>query len=211
MSLEVYDYRNESDIRNLLVTPKIRARFARMAPGEEASYHSHDLGHEIFLVLQGRAVFTIDGEERELGPGQLCVALADQIHKVRAVGDEPMVMYLSVTPHMQPTHTGRSETGERHPPHFSPSSAYDVETDPAVPVESLVDRHLAGAEAAADAAQASAAIQRQESARLKEALASGDEDAANRARIAMSAGHERTMQSLYEMAEIWNELAPRSN
>lgn len=209
MSLEVYDYRNESDIRNLLVTPQIRARFARMEPGEEASYHSHDLGQEIFLVLQGRALFTIDGEERELGPGQLCVALVDQIHKVGAVGDEAMVMYLSVTPHMQPTHTGRSETGERRPPSFSPSSAYNVETDLTIPMESLIDRHLEASEAAGEAAQSSATIQRQESVRLKDALASGDQEAASRARVAMSVAHDRTMRSLYDMAGIWNELAGR--
>jgi len=210
LSFEVYDYRNESDIRNLLVTPQIRARFARMDPGEEASFHSHDLGHEIFLVLQGRALFTIDGGERELGPGEMCVALVDQIHKVRAVGDEPMVMYLSVTPHMLPTHTGWSETGERHPASFSPPSSYDVETDPSVTVESLIDRHLQAAEAAGEAAQASAAVQRQESARLKEALTSGDKDAANGARLAMSKAHDRSMRLLYEMAEIWNELAGRA-
>ena len=65
MSFPVFDYR--ADIRNLLVTPQIRARFLRMEPGQVASRHSHDLGHEIFLILQGRCVFEIDGVERELG------------------------------------------------------------------------------------------------------------------------------------------------
>ena len=103
MPLEIFDYR--TDIRNLLVTPHIRSRFLRMEPGQVANRHSHDLGHEIFLILQGRAHFEVDGEEAELGPGQLCVARVDEPHQVRVVGDEPMVMYLSVTPHVQPTHT----------------------------------------------------------------------------------------------------------
>ena len=127
MSFQVYDYR--TDVCNMLVTPWIRSRFLRMEPGESAALHSHDLGHEIFLVLAGRAEFTIDGGVREVGPGQLCVALADEIHSVRTVGDEPMTMYLSVTPHIQPTHTGRTADGERMPTRFSPSRSYDVEPD----------------------------------------------------------------------------------
>src|SRR6184192_2181066 len=110
MGFPVYDFRE--DVRNVLVTPQIRSRFLRMEPGQAAARHSHDLGHEIFLVLQGRCVFEIDGAERELGPGELCIALADQLHLVRCTSDEPLIMYLSVTPHVQPTHTGRTSEGE---------------------------------------------------------------------------------------------------
>ena len=81
MSFDVYDYR--TDVRNMLVTPWIRSRFLRMEPGESAALHSHDLGHEIFLVLAGRAEFTIDGGVREVGPGQLCVALADRVERMQ--------------------------------------------------------------------------------------------------------------------------------
>src|SRR2546426_11555417 len=109
MCFPIYDYR--TDVRNVLVTPQIRARFLRMEPGQVAALHSHDLGHEGFLILEGRAVFEIDGETQELGPGQMCVALADQVHSVRVAGEEPMTMYLSVTPHVQPTHTIRTRDG----------------------------------------------------------------------------------------------------
>src|SRR6266540_3543756 len=112
MSFPVYDYR--SDIRNLFVTPQLRSRFMRLEAGAVAQRHSHDLGHEVFLV-----------------------------HSVRAVGDEPMIMYLSVTPHLQPTHTYWSETGERLPHRFLPSSAYDVQTDTTTPIDELIDRHVA--------------------------------------------------------------------
>ena len=63
MAFAVYDYR--TDIRNVLVTPQIRSRFVRMEPGPTPSPHSHDLGHEVFLVLSGRALFEIDGETKE--------------------------------------------------------------------------------------------------------------------------------------------------
>ena len=55
MGFPVYDFRNPEHITNMLVTPEIRSRFMWMDPGDEFnSRHSHDLGHEIFLVLQGK-------------------------------------------------------------------------------------------------------------------------------------------------------------
>ena len=77
MSLKVYDYR--SDIVNMLVTPQIRCRFLKMAVGQFNAGHTHDLGHEIFLILQGRAEFEKNGESAVLGPGQMCIALADPV------------------------------------------------------------------------------------------------------------------------------------
>ena len=67
MGFPVYDYRK--DIRNILVTPQIRSRFLRMELGQVNKGHTHDLGHEIFLILQGQAEFEIDGEKEVLGPG----------------------------------------------------------------------------------------------------------------------------------------------
>ena len=124
MSFTIYDCRR--DIRDILIAPQIRARFCRFKPasGSHDQFHTHDLGHEIFIILSGGAEFKISGETRELGPGQMCYALADELHSVRALGDEPVYMYLSVTPHIQPTHTFYSEDGEQLPPWFRPSSDY---------------------------------------------------------------------------------------
>ena len=208
MSFAIFDYR--TDIRNLFVTPQIRARFLRMEPGQVAARHSHDLGHEIFLILQGRCVFEIDGAERELGPGQLCVARANQPHQVRCTSEEPLIMYLSVTPHVQPTHTGRTPAGERHPVRFMPSSAYDVETDSATPVPLLIERFAETAENLARAARRSADLQRQAGAALSGALAAGDTDGADEIRARMWEGLRETFVALYALADRWNELAPRA-
>jgi len=208
MSFTVYDYR--TDIRNVLVTPQIRSRFLQMEPGQTAQLHSHDLGHEVFLVLAGRAVFEIDGETQELGPGQMCIALADQTHAIRVVGDEPMTMYLSVTPHIQPTHTTRTEEGGRLPHRFMPSSAYDVESDTSTSIEGMIERHVETAQAVAQAAQASANVQRNMAAKLKDAIAEGDCNAAIEARNAMWDALFVMFKSVYDLADMWNELAPRT-
>ncbi len=206
MGFPVYDYR--TDVRNVLVTPHIRSRFLRMTPGQVAQLHSHDLGHEVFLVLEGKAMFEIEGETREVGPGQMCVALADQKHTVSVVGDQPMTMYLSVTPHVQPTHTGRTPEGGRLPHRFSPNSAYDV-ADADIPVETLIERQVKAAEVVAEVAEAGARVQREAADRLRHAIAAGDTEAAAEARGAMWEATRDVYRKVYEMTEVWNELAPR--
>ena len=207
MGFPVYDYR--TDVRNVLVTPQIRSRFLKMEPGQSAQLHSHDLGHEIFLILEGRVEFEIDGETEELGPGQMCVALVDQPHRVRVLGDEPMTMYLSVTPHIHPTHTPRTEDGERLPHNFSPARAYDVEPDMQVSVSELVARQNHAAELLAELTQTCAAIQQEMGNQLKTALAEGDVDAATAARQAMWEALYPVYKATAELADVWNALAPR--
>ena len=209
MGFPVYDYR--TDVRNVLVTPQIRSRFLKMEPGQSAQLHSHDLGHEIFLILEGRVEFEIDGETEELGPGQMCVALVDQPHTVRVLGDEPMTMYLSVTPHIHPTHTPRTEDGERLPHNFMPAQAYDVEPDMQVSVSELVARQIHAAELLAELTQTCAAVQQEMGDQLKTALAEGDADAAAAARKAMWEALYPVYKATAELADVWNALAPRVN
>lgn len=200
MGFTVYDYRE--DVRNVLVTPQIRSRFMRMEPGEDSGAHSHDLGQEVFLVLQGRAEFTIDGESKEVGPGQMCVALVDQLHSLRVVGDEPMTMYLSVTPHIQPTHTTWSPDGNRMPNRFTASSAYDIETDTTTPLPELMQRLAEATRAVSDAADG--ALTREESTTMNE----GDATAAT-ARDEIWEGLVEVFRRSAELAELWNHIAPR--
>jgi hypothetical protein len=41
-----------------LFTPEIRSRIMRFEPGQVSEGHTHDVGHEMVLVLAGRAEFT---------------------------------------------------------------------------------------------------------------------------------------------------------
>ena len=210
MGFTVYDCRE--DIRNILITPQIRARFCRLEPGSGShdGYHTHDLGHEIFIILSGRVEFKINDEIKELGPGQMCYALLDEPHSVRVLGDEPVYMYLSVTPHIQPTHTMYDENGERRRPHFRPSSDYNTETDSTTPIDALVDRHLETANRVASVARNCARIQEQCAGALKQALAAGDEKAASDIRESMWEPLLETFKEVNELAQEWNALAPRA-
>jgi quercetin dioxygenase-like cupin family protein len=129
MSIEVFDYR--ADLRNVYVSPKLRGRFLRHEPGEVGPFHSHDIGDELFLILEGQCEFEIDGERAVLGPGQLCVARAGQKHEVRGIGDEPMTMFLVVAPHIEPTHTLWDADGQQRPAQYNLTTAdqYDRAND----------------------------------------------------------------------------------
>ena len=206
MALAVYDYR--SDVRNVVVTPQIRSRFMRMEPGEEGGAHSHDLGHEVFLVLEGRAEFTIDGEVGEVGPGQMCVALVDQLHSLRVIGEEPMTMYLSVTPHIQPTHTMWTADGERAPHRFAPSGAYDRDTDTTTPFGVLLDNLTKATLAVRDSSNLAAAAQGDAAEGLKAAVSREDLDSASESRNAIWDALIEVYRRSAELADLWNDIAP---
>ncbi|MBX3051287.1 MAG: cupin domain-containing protein [Caldilineaceae bacterium] len=207
MGFPVYDFR--TDVRNILVTPQIRSRFLRMEPGQVSQGHTHDLGHEIFLILSGRCEFTIDGESEVLGPGQMCVALVDQMHSVRVMGDEPMTMYLSVTPHIQPTHTFWDKDGNKLPPRFSLHSAYDIAVDTSMTNDELLQQHVGAAQSVAATAQTFAQVQAEQAAVYRQAIGSGDVAAATAARAAMWEVLSALHSQLFSLDDNWNELAPR--
>ena len=118
-------------------------------------------------------------------------------------------MYLSVTPHIQPTHTGRDPDGTRHPTRFQPASAYDVETDADTPIDELIDQFTASADALARAASDHATAQRERSGQLKAALATGDQAQATELREAMGQDVYQSFKRAYALADLWNDLTPR--
>ena len=206
MGFPVYDCR--SDTRNVLVTPQIRSRFVKVEPRPMGRSHSHDLGHEVFVVLQGRVEFEIDGERETLGPGQMCVALINQTHALRAVGPEPAIYYLSVTPHVQPTHTFWDELGGRHHHYSHGPGYYDKNVERSVPNEHVVDRYVDALGATSEAAQA-AAGSADVARRLKAAMERGDGAAIEEARNALWDSASPIYERVAAMADIWNDVAAR--
>ncbi len=209
MAFEVYDFRDVD--KNVLVTPEIRARLYHMAPGQVDRRHSHDLGHELFLILEGKAEFMIAGHIEVLEPGQMCIALADEIHQVRnLLPDRRTVMFLSVTPHIQPTHTGRDADGAAHPPTSRPNSFYD-DVDDTRPIAELLDEFVRGAEALAGEARQAASTHAQQAGIWRDAAASEQLEEAVAARNAMWDAVYNLHRKLFGLDVLWNRLAPRAS
>ena len=211
MPYQVFDYR--ADVKNLFVTPRIRGRFLKMAPGEVHRRHSHDLGHEIFLILDGECDMEIDGERAVLKSGQLCVAWAHQRHQARNTTDAPMTMYLSVTPHVVPTHTQYDEeTGERLPPRYNPPGQFDQpDTVADVSTVELADRFAAAYAALAAATRAAMGAQAVSIARIKDAAEANDAQALATAMDGLWAHVNATHERLDAMTSAWNDLASRAS
>ena len=207
MPFEVYDFRDVD--KNVLVTPEIRARLYHMEPGQVDRRHSHDLGHEVFLILEGRAEFNIDGHVEALEPGQMCVALADEIHQVRnLLPDKRTVMFLSVTPHVQPTHTGRNADDSAQRPHCRPNSFYDDEDDTR-PLPELLQTFVSEADGLAQEARRAVGVHAKQAELWRQAEADGQPDAVMAARNAMWNAVYSLNRKLFSFDDTWNRLAPR--
>ena len=116
-----------------------------------------------------------------------------------------MTLYLSVTPHIQPTHTGRTETGEQLPTRFARSSSYDVKSNSTDATRDLLERHLAAARELSEAAQA--AVLQEEM--LSAMRSSEDLDDLLQLRDAIWKSLYKVHKSAYKMADVWNDLADR--
>ncbi len=70
-------------------------------PGQIQSPHTHGREDKIYYVLEGRGVFTVGDEERELGPGEIALAPAGQNHGVTNNSQQRLVTLVFVTPKPQ--------------------------------------------------------------------------------------------------------------
>jgi hypothetical protein len=133
------------------------------------------------------------------------------MHQARNTSAEPMTMYLSVTPHIEPTHTHYDQaTGERLLPRYNPPTAFDqtnVSSD--ISTATLADSHLAAAQRLAEVAQRAAEAQVAGVAALK-AVADGSPDAVGAAMDTIWAQVYATFEALNAVSTTWNALAPRA-
>ncbi len=208
MPIEVFDYRR--DVKNVFIAPTVRGRFLRMEPGETGARHSHDLGDELFLVLQGQCEFEIEGDRAVLGPGQLCVARVNQHHGVRVVGDEPMTMFLTVTPHLEPTHTFWDDQGNKLPPVYAQSTRTErlAAGDPPGTIADLTQRFLQAAHSLAAATTTHATAQQTNIPQLDATLDTG-RDPCKEALDAVWYALAKIYEPLRELETTWNDLAAR--
>ncbi len=203
MPIDVFDFRR--DIRNLYISPAMRGRFLRHEPGEIGPFHSHDIADECFLILQGQCEFTIDGERAVLSPGQICFTSPGQKHEVRVVGDEPMIMFLVVSPHIEPTHTFWADDGARLPERYGMTTAAEhAAADHSEPIAGLAAIASAAlTQLASDAALAAKAL-----AINAEIMAAGGPD--SKAALDATWADLRTMyEQLRLFGDAWNALAER--
>lgn len=65
-------------------------------PGQQGFPHYHERQDELYFVHSGRALFDVDGERRELGPGGLCHVEAETPRSVSNPSDTDDLVLLVV-------------------------------------------------------------------------------------------------------------------
>ena len=83
---------------------KIRGGMLTFPANTECDYHSHDGADEVFFFLEGHGEVDEEGEVVRVRPGDVVVTPAERKHKLRSF-DDPLVMWLTVTPNQVPSHT----------------------------------------------------------------------------------------------------------
>jgi mannose-6-phosphate isomerase-like protein (cupin superfamily) len=63
-----------------------------LPPGTEWFNHFHEQQDELYFVHRGRAMFEVDGEEFELGPGGACHVHSTTPRRFWNAGDEDLVI-----------------------------------------------------------------------------------------------------------------------
>jgi mannose-6-phosphate isomerase-like protein (cupin superfamily) len=66
--------------------------------GQDQRIHSHVESDKIYVVLRGRGMFHIAGEEKELVQGETVIARPGQDHGVRNSSAEDLVLLVFMTP-----------------------------------------------------------------------------------------------------------------
>ena len=66
--------------------------------GEGAARHAHPGVEQVCYLLEGSATVELDGESREMKPGDACYFPADVMHKFTATSDKPARVLVIYTP-----------------------------------------------------------------------------------------------------------------
>lgn len=71
-------------------------------PGQTQPPHTHEGQDKVYYVAEGRGLFQVGDQEKELGPGEMALAASGQSHGVSNRSQEQLVVLVFITPN--PSH-----------------------------------------------------------------------------------------------------------
>ena len=96
----------------LVYTDYVRGGVLTFAPGFAADKHFHQDADEIFWFFQGTCRVTVPGGVFTVPAGNIIYTAPYEWHIIETMGDEPLLMFLTVTPNIVPSHTFFDANGE---------------------------------------------------------------------------------------------------
>jgi mannose-6-phosphate isomerase-like protein (cupin superfamily) len=99
----------------------LRADYATWEVGRDCQLHYHEGAVELFVFLEGECEMTVGDEVQNVRAGQTVYVGPGVPHRLKAIGDRPLKMFLAVIPNHEPTHTmveadGTTRVSNRPPP-----------------------------------------------------------------------------------------------
>lgn len=61
-----------------------------LEPGAAIGIHPQEGNEELYFVIKGRGLMTIDGETQEMGPGDVSLTKSGSTHGLENIGDSPL-------------------------------------------------------------------------------------------------------------------------
>ncbi|HUR26841.1 MAG TPA: cupin domain-containing protein [Planctomycetota bacterium] len=83
---------------NLFETAQMFCDVYGLEPGQSQKPHAHATATKFYFVLEGRGVFQIGAERRELGPGELAWSAPGEEHGVENRSSERLVLLVAMSP-----------------------------------------------------------------------------------------------------------------
>jgi quercetin dioxygenase-like cupin family protein len=89
--------------RRLISPETVGARHLEVLLGvieksQGASPHAHPGMEQVCYILEGRAIAEVDGQSKEMGPGECCFFPPDIPHTFTAISDEPVKLLVIYSP-----------------------------------------------------------------------------------------------------------------
>lgn len=88
---------------NLFESPQMFCDIYCLEPGQAQKVHAHSGAAKFYYVIEGWATVTVGDEVRELSPGNLAYALADEVHGVENKSSQRTVLLVAMAPNPNPS------------------------------------------------------------------------------------------------------------
>ena len=101
--VEPFITKDTSEIREILAPANSSLKSqslaeARVAPGRSTEEHFYFGSEEIYYILEGKGLMRIEGDEKEIGPGDGIAILPGKRHKIWNIGHSDLVFLCCCSP-----------------------------------------------------------------------------------------------------------------
>ena len=69
-----------------------------LEPGQVQAVHEHADQDKVYIVMEGRGLFTVGDDQHEAGPGAVIWAAAGVSHGVQNTSNETLVILITIAP-----------------------------------------------------------------------------------------------------------------